>query len=90
MWTWLTNVKLTIPQYLKLSVAALIGVLVIALKIQNEQLHQARIALLKDAHQAEEQKAQSVIEAANSAVSARRMQYVKAVDAYMSSQSASK
>ncbi len=82
IWSYIKNLKLTIAQWMQIMSAAGIAVLVITLKIKNDQLHVARIDLLRQAHEIEEDKADRAIATATKKVSNARFKYVQAIDDY--------
>ena len=84
IWSYLKTVKLSLSQYTQILSAMGIGVLVVALKIKSDQLHTARIQLLKQAHAVEEQKADDAVAKATKNVSNSRARYVQAIDDYRS------
>ena len=89
MLQYLQTLKLSVSQYLKISVAAIIGALVLVIKIQSDQLHVARVNLLKSSHAIAEQRAQVAVTTANQNTNKARLRYVQAINDYMAYKSAS-
>jgi hypothetical protein len=64
IFTFLANLKLSLQQYLYLSVGLVIGGLVIALRLQGSKLHAAQVAVLQSHYRATMDQQDAKVEAA--------------------------
>lgn len=71
----LSKIKMTLGQWLGLLAASIIGVLVLALKLQGSRLHKAKIDLLREQVHGNMEKNAAATEAA-------RKRYQEALDEY--------
>lgn len=79
MFTWLTDLKLTLQQWVSISAAVAIGVLTVLLKIKDEELHRARVDALKAVHDRQLDKINNHIDADSVALHNAKENYEKAM-----------
>lgn len=61
---WLTNLKLSVTQWLGITASAVIGALVIALKLQGGRLHRTQVDLLRSNMKATQKENDDAVEVA--------------------------
>lgn len=76
--SWLSDIKLSLKQLAALSLATLIGGLVIALRIQGSRLHQAQTQLLELRFHASMDQQDARVDAAKAAFSKAKKAYTEA------------
>lgn len=69
---FLSQVKLTLTQYLLLTAAVVIGVLLLVIRTKNRQLHDARVELLSKTFDIEQERADRRISSAKARYLAAR------------------
>lgn len=75
MLSWLSNLRLSLTNWILVSLSTVIGILVFMLRRQGRELHKAKVDLLKTRHEVVRQKKSAKTKAALAA-------YVKARKAY--------
>lgn len=75
MLTFLSNLKLTATQWLIASMATIIGILVVSLRLQGNKLHSTQVDLLR-------QKFLNQMDLQDAKVEAAKAAYIKAQNAY--------
>lgn len=75
MLNWLSNLRLSLTQWATVTLGAIIGFLLLRLRLQNEKLHETRVKLLRSNHEATAQKHKG-------AVKSSREKYQQALKEY--------
>jgi hypothetical protein len=78
MLAFLSNIKLTLLQWLYVAGAAIVGGLVVALKVQGSELHAAKVQLLEANLKATLQKPQADVLSAQRAFNDALLEYTNA------------
>lgn len=75
LFTFLSNLKLSLQQYIYFTVALVVGGLVVALRVQGSKLHKAQVQVLQFHYGA-------TMDQQDGKVEASRERYLKALEAY--------